>query len=66
MLREAGPAWFLVVRAWVVHLVPFGMSLRYPKVLVVVSESPDSPVGPAVSGEGIVRVDSYVRLVPST
>jgi hypothetical protein len=34
--------------------------------LVVVSESPDSPVDPAVSGEGVVRVDSCVRLVPST
>jgi hypothetical protein len=34
--------------------------------LVIVSESPGSPVGLAVFGEGVVRVDSCVRLVPST
>ena len=37
-----------------------------PFDLAIVSESPNLPVGPAVSGEGIGRVDSCVRLVPST
>ena len=65
MLREAGPAEFY----WrMLGLFPWSRLARRLQHLdlVVVSESPNLPVGPAVSGEGIVRVDGCVRLVPST
>ena len=65
MLREAGPAEFDWRMLGLFSMVTFGLPLQHLG-LVVVSESPDLPVGPAVSGEGMVRVDGCVRLVPST
>ena len=65
MKREAGPAESQLAHVRADFVVP--LVCRYSILpLVVVSESPDLPVGPAVSGEGIGRVDSCVRLVPST
>jgi hypothetical protein len=56
----------IAARAGAVGLGPPALTFLLRLSLVLVSESPEAPVGPAAFSEGIVRVDGCVRLVPST